>query len=334
MVTIEEVARRAKVSPSTVSRVLNDGLVKKETKARVWKIIKELNYVPSAKARGLRSGLSYTIGCILPKLNTAFSSVVLDGIESALNINQYNVIIVQWDQLCTHEEELNFTNLLHQRKVDGMILVAPRELEGDSFAALASDNLPSIIIEGYDPNMRLPCVNPDNYSGGYMATEHLIKIGHRRIAYIQGPSSWFSCRERLRGYSDALRNNDIPIDPDLILEGDMYYYRSRELTRELLKSPNRPTAIFGVNDYVAVGAMKAIKEAGLRIPDDIAVVGYDDIEMASFVDPSLTTIRQPMFRLGEEAALRLLKTISEKTLNASLTVLPVELVVRESTVKS
>jgi LacI family repressor for deo operon, udp, cdd, tsx, nupC, and nupG len=334
MITIEEVAKKAKVSPSTVSRVLNNGLVKKETKARVWKVIKELNYVPSVKARGLRSGLSYTVLCVLPHLNTAFSSLVLDGIESALKPNKYNVILLQRTQDPDETEDIDYANLLRERKVDGIILVAPREIESDDLKMLANDGFPAVIIEGYDPNMRLPCINPDNYKGGYLAVEHLIKQGHRRIAFIQGPSHWYSCRERLRGYLDALMNNHIPIDPELILEGDMYYYRSYKLTQALIKKKDRPTAIFGVNDYVAVGAMKAIKEAGLKIPDDIAVVGYDDIEMASFVDPSLTTIRQPIFRMGEEAAVRLLRIINEKIVDDSVTILPVELVVRESTVKA
>lgn len=328
MATIIDVAHQAQVSPSTVSRFLNGGYVKKETKARILKAIKDLDYVPSSKALSLRYGYTYTIGCVTPRINTDFCAEVINGIETALRMNGFNLMLLQ--ARGSVHEEMNNTILLRKQKVDGIILVSPREISEEELSLIKNDDLPIILVEG-DPNTGLACVVPNNYRGGYMATEHLIEQGHRRIAHISGPEHWYTCRERLRGYRDALAAYDIPFNPEWVLSGDMYMKNGYEITRQLLSLPTPPTGFFAINDYTAVGVLKALEEAGLMVPKDAAVIGFDDIQISSFTKPTLTTIRQPMFDLGEAAAIRLINMIKSKRIEQALTILPVELIVRGST---
>lgn len=331
MATIIDVAKKAQVSPSTVSRLLNDGYVKKETKTRILRAIKELNYTPSSKALNLRYGYTHTIGCITPKINTDFCAEVLDGIETALTAHGFNLILLQAQTAASHEE-MNNTTLLREQKVDGIILVSPREISDEELSAIKNDDLPFILVEG-DPQTGLACVVPNNHHGGYLATEHLIKQGHRRIALITGPEHWYSCRERLRGYRDALTNYGFDFDPDLVVCGDMFMDRGFELTRQLLALPSPPTGFFGINDYTAIGVLKALDQAGISVPEEAGVVGFDGILINPYLKPSLTSVRQPMFELGETAATRLVSMIKNKKVEQALTILPVELIARESSTK-
>lgn len=330
MVKMSDVARYAQVSSSTVSRVLNGGIAHEATRARVWKAIEELRYTPSVKARGLRLGQSYTIGCIMPRINTDFACNVLDGIETTLAQVDYNLIVVQASTPHQHQE-MSYATLLRERRADGVIIVFPREFQHDELLELKRNGSPFMIIEGYDPELRLPSIASDNYSGGFLVTEHLIHAGHRRIAHISGPKHWLSCRERLRGYRDALAKYDLPFDEDYVISGDMYMVHSMEIARALMGRKKPPTALFCVNDYAAIGAIQALKRLELRIPEDVAVAGFDDIALSSFFDPSLTTVRQSMTELGRVAAERLLAMIQNNTMEENETILPVELVIREST---
>ena len=328
MATIIDVAKKAKVSPSTVSRFINTGKVQKESKTRIEKAIKELNFTPSSSALSLRSGYSRTIGCITPKFNTDFCVEVLDGIESVLAKENFNMILLQARSGILHEE-MNYTSLLKKQKVDGIILVAPRGISDEELSTIKHDGLPFVLVEG-DPATGLACVCPNNYQGGYLATEHLIQQGHRRIAHISGPKHWYSCQERLRGYQDALAKYHIPFDPEIVFWGNAHMASGFTLTHQLLSLPSPPTGFFAFNDHTALGVINALGEAGRTIPDNAAVVGFDNIQIAPYIRPSLTTVSQPMNEMGETAAMRLIQTIKNKKVDNTLTVFPVELIVRKS----
>lgn len=328
MATIIDVAKMANVSPSTVSRFINTGKAQKETKARIEKAIKELNFTPSSTALSLRSGYSQTVGCITPKLNTDFCVEVLDGIESILAQEDFNMILLQ-ARIGSPHEEMNYTSLLKKQKVDGIILVSPRGISDEELATIKQDGLPFILVEG-DPATGLACVGPNNYQGGYLATEHLIQQGHQRIAHISGPQHWYSCRERLRGYQDALAKHHIPFDPEIVPSGNTDMESGFDLTHQLLTLPSPPTGFFAFNDPTALGIINALGEAGLAIPEEAAVVGFDNIRIAPYIRPSLTTVSQPMNDMGQTAATRLIQMIKSKKIDNTLTVFPVELIIRKS----
>lgn len=329
LATIKDVALKAGVTPSTVSRLLNNGYVKKETKERIWTAIKELNYTPSSKALSLRYGLTRTIGCITPHIDTPYSGGIVDGIESTLIEHGFNLLLLQ-ARAPLPDEEMFYTKLLREQKVDGIILVSPRDISINDLQAIQSDALPCILIEG-DPDTHLACIVPNNYRGGYLATKHLIEHGHYRIAHITGPEHWRPCQERLRGYRDALDEAGIHFDPKLVIAGNLTIEQSYTLTTELLKSSPLPTALFAINDYTAIGAMKAIHDASMKIPDDISVIGFDNILVSGYLRPALTTIANPVYQMGELAAQRLIQMIETKTIDNTFMELPVKLIEREST---
>jgi DNA-binding LacI/PurR family transcriptional regulator len=225
---------------------------------------------------------------------------------------------------------MNYTTLLRRQKVDGIILVSPRGISDEELDLIKQDGLPFILVEG-DPTTGLVCVGPNNYQGGFLATEHLIEQGHRRIAHISGPKHWYTCKERLRGYQDALAKYNIPFDPALILFGNMDMESGFALTRPLFELSSPPTGIFAINDHTAVGVIKALESVGNQV--ETAVVGFDNIQFAAYLRPSLTTIAQPMNEMGQAAAMRLINMIRNKKIDNTLTVFPVELVIRESSVK-
>lgn len=330
MATIKDVAQEANVSPSTVSRLLNNGYVKKETKARILKAIEDLNYTPNSKAINLRYGYTRSIGCITPYIASVPNGNIVHGIETTLTKNGFNLILMQ---VLTIDEntEANCTRLMREKKVDGIILNYPRNIAKADLDEIKNDGLPFIHIDG-DPNLGLACIVPNNYRGGYLATEHLIKLGHHRIAHIAGPKNWYSCSERFRGYRDALEHYGIAFDSNLVIPSSLLAINEASwLTSQLLSLPTHPTAVFAVNDNIAIGFMRALSQAGIRVPKDMAVIGFDDIIYSEYLQPSLSTIRLPFFQIGEFAALRLLDMITNKRIDTSATVLPVELIVREST---
>ncbi|HEX2953035.1 MAG TPA: LacI family DNA-binding transcriptional regulator [Bacillota bacterium] len=332
MVTIKDVAKKANVSLSTVSRMLNNGYVKKETKERILKVIDELNFIPNSKAINLRSGYTHSIGCITPHIGANPGGEIVNAIEVTLRKNGYNLILIQ--ALTPLENiEVSCTMLLREQKVDGIILISPREILQSDLEEIRSDGLPFILIDG-DPNSGLACVAPNNYRGGYLATEHLIKLGHQRIAHISGPQKWYNCSERFRGYKEALQHYGIPFDPDLVVSSDLYIKEAPFIINQLLALPDPPSAIFALNDNMAAGSLNALSRNGLHVPEDMAVIGFDDIYYAEYFQPPLSTIHQPFDQIGETAALRLIDMVTKRKIDNSLSVFPVELIVRESTVKA
>jgi LacI family transcriptional regulator, repressor for deo operon, udp, cdd, tsx, nupC, and nupG len=327
MVRIKDVAKLANVSTATVSRVLrNADNVTEETRKRVLEAIEKLNYQPNVLGRYLRRMETETILVVVPDITNPFFSKVLRGIESVAIQNGYQVLLGDTQNNVRLEEE--YLNLLRQKQVDGMILLTAR-IHRDLMEEI-SKQFPIVLACEYLEGSNIPTVSIDNISSARKATEHLIKLGHRRIAHLSGPMNIILSRDRLRGYQQAMMQYELDIDPVLIQEGDFTYELGYNLTLKLLALEKPPTAIFAANDEMAIGAIKAIRKLSLRVPDDIAVVGFDDIKIASIFEPNLTTISQPMFEIGEKAMNLLLQLIEGKELDRRQFVLEDQLIVRDS----
>lgn len=328
MPTMREVAQRAGVSPTTVSHVVNNTrYVSEEVRARVNAVMEELGYRPNALARSLRRGETQTLGLILPDSANPFFAEVGRSIEAAAFETGYNVI------LCNTEGDLEkeslYVDVLMKKQVDGVIFVAAGDHSGALQAILKRGGL-VVVVDRDLAGVTLDTVLSDNYQGGYLATRHLIALGHRRIACIAGPSNLTPSAQRVLGYRQALEEAGLPFDEGLLLRGDFHPESGRQATHTLLARPQAPSAIFACNDMMAIGALRAAAERGMRVPQDLAVVGYDDIELASFTNPPLTTVQQPKDQIGKTAVRLLLERFVQRDLPPRRELLPSTLIVRGS----
>ncbi|MGG2972065.1 LacI family DNA-binding transcriptional regulator [Geobacillus stearothermophilus] len=327
MASIKDVAKRANVSTATVSRVLrNTGNVTEETRQRVLEAIEALNYHPNVLGRYLRRMETETVLVVVPDIMNPFFSKVLRGIEAVALEHGYQVLLGDTQNDARLEEQ--YLNVLPQRQVDGMIFLTAR-IRKELMEEMARQ-FPIVLACEYLEGTDIPTVSIDNISSARKATEHLIRLGHRRIAHLSGPMDVILSRDRLRGYYQALAQHEIEVDAALVQEGDFTYESGYHLTLKLLALEKPPTAIFAANDEMAIGAVKAIRHRGGRVPDDVAVVGFDDIQMASIFEPSLTTIAQPMFEIGQKAMELLLALIEGTSARRRQLVLPDRLVIRDS----
>jgi len=335
--TLEEVAKLAGVSRSTVSRVVNQHPnVRPEVRERVWEVIRQTGYQPHAAARSLATRRTRVIGLIIPQaVTTLFTDpyfpILIRGIADACNAHNYHLMLSLFSRRRVQEsrarQDLLYQQVLRGRYLDGVV-VSSAPLDDPIFPRLLEDGVPFIIVGRY-PHERANYVDVDNVAGARMAVEHLLRLGHERVATITGPLNMFAAQDRLEGYQQALAARGIPVDEDLIAEGDFTERGGRAAMQRLLL--RRPTAIFAASDMMAVGAIKVLREAGLRVPEDVAVVGFDDIPLASMVEPPLTTVRQPIEQTGGmavELLVSLLENPEEETVHR--VVLPTELVIRAS----
>ena len=329
----QDVAKLAGVSRTTVSFVLNEvpGVkISAETRQRVLQAARELNYYPTAAARSLASGKTRRIGLILGQgkdrlAADAFLPTFLQGITASVNRRSYLLVVQLSEAVSTHEA---YSRLIREQQVDGLILSGPRS-DNQILDELAEDEFP-LILHGRLEGRGFPWVDVDNKAGGYLATNHLIGLGHRRIGFISNaPLSYAGADERFAGYRAALGEHDIPLDQDLVQTAAFVPQSGRTAMGALLSLPDRPTAVFAASDVVAIGAMGAAQDAGLRIPEDMAIVGFDDIFLAAHICPPLTTVRVPAYGLGWTAA-DVLITLIEGEEDVSSVTLETELVVRES----
>jgi LacI family transcriptional regulator len=328
MTTIREVAEKAGVSSATVSHVINKTrFVSVVVQERVRKSMDELGYHPNALARSLRRGETKTIGLILPDSANPFFAEIGRAIENAAFESEYSVV------LCNTENDQNkerlYTEVLEDKQVDGMIFVAAGD-QTDSLHRLIQGKLPVVLVDRDLPSLEVDTVLSDNFLGGRLATQHLIDLNHQRIGCITGPSNLNPSAKRVAGYRAALMDAGIPLDETLIIRGDFHPESGRLAALELLGLSNRPTAIFVCNDMMAVGALRAAMESGLRVPEDLSLIGYDDIELACYTTPPLTTIQQYKMEVGRVAVEILVNRINKKQLNPQRLTLPVSLVVRGS----
>jgi LacI family transcriptional regulator len=327
-VTIIDVATEANVSYGTVSRVINhDVHVKQETRDRVLQTMVRLGYVANRQARSLAGGRTNSIGVLIPDLGTGYIGEIIRGIDAELGLSDLDLILYTTHR--TASKEANYVTNLATGMVDGLILVLPRS-PADFIGILTKQDFPFILIDHQGIGPDCPAVGAANWQGGFTATEYLIKLGHQRIGFITGWMDLGCALDRLDGYRSALRTNHIPDAPELIYEGTFFQPDGFNGASILLDLPNPPTAIFASNDVMAMGVMDAIRHRGLRVPDDVSVVGFDDIPQASLIHPALTTVRQPLEKMGRVATQMLLELLNKSQKKIGRIELPTELIIRDS----
>lgn len=309
MVRIVDVAKKAKVSTATVSRVLSKpGTVTEETTEKVLKAIKELNYQPNALARQLRRLETKTVLVVVPDITNTFFSKVLRGIESVAVTNGYQVLL--GDAGNDIERENGYLNILRQKKADGIILLTAR-MKSKSVEEMAFE-YPVVLACEYIEGSTIPTVSIDNISGARKGTEHLINLGHKRIGFISGPQDSVLGQDRLKGYCQAMKRYNLTVEPILIQEGDFSYESGFKIMMKFLALNDPLTAVFAANDEMAFGAINAIKSKGLSVPHNISVIGFDDIKFSSIFEPALTTIAQPAFEIGTKAMELLIRLMNKE----------------------
>jgi DNA-binding LacI/PurR family transcriptional regulator len=308
-VKLEDIAKETGFSISTVSRVLSNSNypVAEQIREKVVRAAETMGYEPNIAARSLRTDRTKTIGIIVDDLLSPFTPPIVRGIQDYLNENDFLSLIVNsdWDP----DQEQAAIKTLLSRPVDGIIFVEySHQTTSD---VLERSNKPRVFVHRLFGSPIKNSVVPDDYYGAGLATEHLIGLGHDRIGYINGPENWHTCRARLRGYQKTLASHNLPLDASLIQPGDWEMDSGSAAAQNFLKQDKPPTAIFAANDSMALGAIYAIQDAGLRIPEDIAVVGYDNRNFTTTVRPRITTVSMPVIEMGGVAAELLLKQIAE-----------------------
>ena len=298
-VSIKDIAKVASVSHPTVSRALADSpLVAAETKQRIQRIAREMGYIPSAIARGLVTKRTATIGLVVTTIADPFIAEVAQGVEETALNSGYSVILCN----CSGEpeRELACVRTLREKRVDAVIVTSSRV--GNLYVSLLEElGIPVVLINNQHEGRYVYSVRTDNRRGGHLIGEHFFSLGHRRIAYVSGPPNAHSSLERLEGCRLALQERGLDIPDEWVVPGDGCTEGGEAGANLLLRCSPRPTAIFCYNDMTATGALQAIKSAGLRVPGDLSLIGYDDIAFAAFVDPPLTTVAQAKYTLGQRA---------------------------------
>lgn len=330
--TIKDVAREAGVSINTVSRALNGKPdVNSETKRLVLEAAERLKYTPNKLARGLRSNKTGVIGVIVADIANPFFSAVVKGMGKAAKELGYSIILQDTGENYKNEEEA--IQIMISEQVDGL-LITPVQTEKRSIHMLQESGIPFVLVARHFNDLDTDYVVADDVQGGYLATAHLIEKGHEKIAFINGPAYNSSAIERFQGYKKALEEHDIELNEKLMRNGALTMEDGYTYGKALLMDHDpQPTALFTFSDFVALGAMKAVHELGLRIPDDIAIVGYDDIDFAFCLESPLTTIRFPKREIGEEAISVVEKKIDGQKRHSHLEI-PVELVIRQSSLST
>ena len=304
--TLKEVAQLANVSTATVSNVINNTKhVSEDLKKKVYESMKVLNYKPNEIAKSLKVKQSRLIGILISDISNSFISKVVKGIESTLSEKGYNVLLCSTDS--DVEKEKEYLKVLMGKRIDGLIISSSGA--GNHYDDLLKAKVPLVFLNRCPEHLPSNMVMTNNIKGAYMATEHLIKHGYKKIAIITGPMQYSTGRDRYIGYKRALEDYAISYHDELVLEGDFTIESGYELTKEIIESKMKIDAIFISNNSMSLGSYKYIKEQGLKIPQDIALYGFDDPEWADVVDPPLSGITQPAFELGVYAAQKMIDTI-------------------------
>lgn len=327
--TMKDVAEQAGVSTATVSRALmNPEKVSASTRQKVDQAVMAVGYSPHALSRNLKRNESRTILVIVPDICDPFFADLIKGIERTAAESGYLVLIGDCAQ--QNQQEKTFINLIITKQIDGMLLLGS-DLPFDASKEEQRNLPPMVMANEFAPELELPTVHIDNLTAAFEAVHYLLNLGHLRIACIEGPKHMPLCQYRSQGYVQALRRNGISVENALTAQGDFTYESGARAVSELMALPSPPTAIFCHNDIMAIGAMFQAKKMGLRIPQDLSVVGFDDIKASQFTDPPLTTVAQPRFQLGRQAMLLLLEQLQGNPVQSGSLLLDSELVVREST---
>jgi LacI family transcriptional regulator len=331
MITIRDVAEQARVSVTTVSHVINGTrFVSEDAKARVQAAIEALNYVPSAVARSLKSNRTHTVGMMIPNNSNPYFAEIIRGIEDACFAAGFNVILCNSDD--DPHKQAAYVRVLSEKQVDGLIVLSSGG-DPELLDTLRTANMPQVVVDREIDDLAADLVEVNHEAGGRLATEHLLALGHRRIACIAGPEGISSARQRVQGYRQALRSAKLPFDERQVASGAFTAEGGHAAMQALLQQDghHRPTAVFASNDLMAVGAICAAAQAGLAVPRDLSVVGFDDIALAAYSNPPLTTVSQPKHQTGELAARLLLRRIEDGRRPLQREILQPALRVRQST---
>lgn len=327
--TMKDVAVRARVSTATVSRALmNPEKVSQATRNRVEQAAIDVGYLPGSLNRNLNRNESRTILVIVPDICDPFFSEIIRGIEVTAADQGYLVLIGD----CAHQnqQEKTFIDLIITKQIDGMLLLGSR-LPFDASKEEQRNLPPMVMANEFAPELELPTVHIDNLTAAFNAVNYLHELGHQRIACIAGPEEMPLCHYRLQGYVQALRRSGMTVDPHYIARGDFTFEAGAQALEQLLSLPHPPTAIFCHSDVMALGALSMAKRRGFRVPDDLSIIGFDNIALAEFCDPPLTTVAQPRFNIGREAMLLLLSQLNGHTVSSGSRLLDCELVLRGTT---
>lgn len=327
-VTIAEVARRARVSKATVSRVLNNkGDVDATTAIRVREVIAATGYTPSARAVGLAKGRTQTVGMLVPGLTWPWMGDVLQGVADVLEARGYGLLLNTMNRGA--DSLTQFSKHVSANAFDGLLLVEPPDTLS-YITQLHEDGLPMVMIDDRGHHPEFSSVATSNYEGAADAAAHLLTTGRSRLAMITGPNHFGCTRQRVDGFRATLDNAAVRFDGRLVIEGDFTRDAGVVAIREILQSGLAFDAVFAHNDLMAVGVLDGLRAAGRGVPDDVAVVGFDDIAVAAHTQPALTTVRQPSREMGEAAAALLLDHLAGEPLPDEPLIVPTSLVVRES----
>ncbi|HEX9015403.1 MAG TPA: LacI family DNA-binding transcriptional regulator, partial [Chloroflexota bacterium] len=329
MATIADVANRAGVSTMTVSRVVNrSGYISRETRERVEKAIIELGYVPNALARSLRVKQTRTIALVLTDISNPFFTTIARGAEDVASQRGFSVMLCNSDE--SEAKEIEYLNILLQKQVDGVLLVPARGSK-ESLLVLQSHGVPVVVVDRLIGDADVDMVRADTELGAYELTRHLLDLGHRRIAALTGPRGVSTAMDRVAGFQRAMSEAGLPGGEQSILFGDFTQASGYLMAQEALAGPSAPSAIFAANNFIAIGAFRAVRKAGLRVPGDVSLAAMDD-EPPALADPFLTVASQPAYEMGRTAADLLLSRLSgEAPIEPREIVLPTGLIVRGST---
>lgn len=333
MPTIHDVAKKAGVAPITVSRVVNNsGYASEEVRAKVNSAIEELGYVPNIIARSLRSKRTNTIALVFTDITNPFFNILARGVEDAAFAAGFNVIICNTDE--SQEQEDNYIRLLIQKQVDGILLV-PANKQSHSIDLIRKYKTPLVLVDRRVDNGGVDIVRGDSEGGAYQLTKFLLELGHKHITLISGPDKVSTSIDRVKGYQRAMLEHGLDDHIDYFF-GSYSQESGASITHDVFSRENKPTALFGGNNLISIGALSALRELGFRVPDDIAVVSFDDIPDNFTYMPFMTVIAQPPYEIGQTAMALLVSRMlnnEDAEVNYQEIVFPVELVVRESSGK-
>ncbi|MDN2482758.1 HTH-type transcriptional repressor PurR [Vibrio agarivorans] len=311
MATIKDVARLAGVSTTTVSHVINKTrFVAEATQEKVNKAVKELNYAPSAVARSLKCNTTRTIGMLVTQSTNLFFSEVIDGVESYCYRQGYTLILCNTGGI--YEKQRDYIRMLAEKRVDGILVMCSDLTEELSEMLNGHPDIPKVIMDWGPETSQADKIIDNSEEGGYLATKYLIDNGHKNIACLSGHFEKAACKERINGFRRAMGEAKLNVVEDWILEGNFECDTAVLAADKIAAMDEKPTAVFCFNDTMALGLMSRLQENGIRIPDDMSVIGYDNIELAEYFSPPLTTVHQPKRRVGKNAFEILLERIKDK----------------------
>lgn len=335
-ITIHDIARKLEISASTVSRALNDNpRISKKTRDKIKATALEMGYRPNTIASNLRNRKSNTIGIVVPLINRHFFSSVISGVEDVAFAAGYNVVISQSND--QYEKENTIVHSMFSNRVDGMIIsIAMETTEFDHLKLFSNKNIPLVFFDRIVRDINVNKIVVDDYKGGYKVTKHLIEQGCKRIAHLTGPLNLQTYSDRKKGYTEALQAHNLPVDDELIIVNNLTRADGLAAIKQLLQLENRPDAIFCGNDTTALSAIVHLREVGIKVPNEIAIVGFSNEPFSEVVTPSISTIKQPGFEMGQKAAELLISQIENssgaqcfKTIT-----MPTELIIRESSMRT